>query len=120
MSVITSLLAGFFAGMLGAMGLGGGGILVIYLTLFAEIEQIKAQGINLIFFVSIALVSVILLSFRRLVNLKFIFPAILFGIPGSIFGFYLSSKIDSLILGKIFGIFLLLIGIYQIFQKNKR
>ena len=48
---ISALLAGLFSGILGSMGLGGGGILIIYLSLFTATEQLKAQGINLIFFI---------------------------------------------------------------------
>lgn len=118
MNHFISAVAGFMAGMLGSMGLGGGGILIIYLKLFSQLEQINVQGINLIFFVSIAFVSVILFAFKRFIDWKFIFPAMLFGIPGTFVGFYLSSTIDSYILSKIFSIFLILMGVYQLIRKK--
>ena len=49
---IASLIAGFVS----ALGLGGGGILVLYLTLFLGMEQMQAGGINLIFFLPLAAV----------------------------------------------------------------
>ena len=52
--------AGILSGMLGAMGLGGGGVLIIYLTLFANLQQQTAQGINLLLFLPCAAISVIL------------------------------------------------------------
>ena len=51
---IASLIAGFVS----ALGLGGGGILVLYLTLFLGMEQMQAGGINLIFFLPLAAVSI--------------------------------------------------------------
>ena len=48
---ILALLAGLLSGIIGAMGLGGGAVLIIYLSLFTETEQLKSQGINLLFFI---------------------------------------------------------------------
>lgn len=118
MNYFISAAAGFGAGILGSMGLGGGGILIIYLSLFSKLEQMNAQGINLIFFVSIALISVIFFSFKNLIDWKFIFPAVLLGIPGTFIGFHLSSNIDAQVLSKIFSVFLICIGIYQLFPKK--
>ena len=47
---MIDIFAGFFAAMLSAMGVGGGGLLVIYLTEILGMEQRCAQGINLLFF----------------------------------------------------------------------
>ena len=44
----------------GIFGSGGGMILIIYLTAFANISQLTAQGINLLFFIPIAILSVII------------------------------------------------------------
>ena len=53
--MIWTVLAGLLSGALGAMGLGGGGVLVIYLTLAAQMEQTTAQGVNLLLFIPCAL-----------------------------------------------------------------
>ena len=50
----AALAAGFAAGALGAMGLGGGSVLILYLTLCAGLPQLQAQGINLTFFLPCA------------------------------------------------------------------
>ena len=49
--MIYAIFAAIASGILGAMGMGGGGILMIYLTVFAGLEQSLAQGINLLFFI---------------------------------------------------------------------
>lgn len=118
MSSIVSMTAGFLSGALGAMGLGGGGILIIYLTLFSDTGQMQAQGINLIFFICTALVAAITYSYKKLIIWETLFPAILAGIPGAIIGFYMSSSIDSSLLSKLFAGLLFIIGLTQIFKKN--
>ncbi len=41
---------GFITALLAGLGIGGGGLLVIYLVLWTNCEQLSAQGINLLFF----------------------------------------------------------------------
>ena len=45
------IIISFICALLAGMGVGGGGILIIYLTLFKNLPQATAQGINLLFFV---------------------------------------------------------------------
>ena len=58
MNLIGAAVAGFLSGVFGAMGLGGGGVLIIYLTGIVNTEQALAQGINLLFFIPCAIVAV--------------------------------------------------------------
>lgn len=118
MSSISTFLAGTLSGILGAMGLGGGGILIIYLTIFEHLEQTKSQGINLIFFIPTAIIAVIIYSNKKLISWKFVLISSLIGIPGAILGSYTSSIIDNSILRKIFGLLLLIMGSMQLFRKN--
>lgn len=118
MNIIFLSIAGFVSGILGSMGLGGGGILVIYLTLFLGMEQKTAQGINLIFFSFMALTATIIYSYKKLIDWKLVFPISVFGIVGAIAGFYLSSFLNGNILSKLFGILLLFVGVSQIFKKE--
>ena len=41
----------FVFAVLSGLGVGGGGLLVIYLALFTDVAQLSAQGINLLFFI---------------------------------------------------------------------
>ncbi len=112
-------LAGFLSGVLGAMGLGGGGVLIIYLTVFSNMEQIVAQGINIIFFISIALIAIFIYNRKKLICWKIVIPYSILGILGAIIGAYVSNSVNSKILGKIFGFLLLFMGLQQLFCKNK-
>ena len=86
---IVSLLSGLTA----SLGLGGGFILVIYLTAFVNMSQIQAQGVNLLFFIPIAVLSLI--------------------------GFILGNRLGSEWLSKLFAMFILIVGLKELFHRKK-
>lgn len=49
MEIFWSIAISILAGAAGAMGIGGGSVFLLYLTAFAGLDQMKAQGINLVF-----------------------------------------------------------------------
>lgn len=113
---ITAFVTGIFA----SLGVGGGMILILFLTIFEDADQIAAQGINLIYFIPIAILSVIIHTKNKLIEWKKIIPAIITGVAGAIAGTYLAQFIGSPMLSKIFGVFILLIGLKEMFYKPKR
>ncbi|MBQ6826239.1 MAG: sulfite exporter TauE/SafE family protein [Clostridia bacterium] len=116
---IFALLAGLFSGILGSMGLGGGTVLVIYLSLIKDTEQLKAQGINLLFFIPIAIFSVIIYSVKKQIKWKLCLKLASFGLIGAFIGKLLSEHLGGEITAKIFGVLLILIGLSEIFMKPK-
>ncbi len=117
---IYALLAGLFSGILGSMGLGGGAVLVIYLTLFTDTKQFAAQGINLIFFIPIALVSVMIYAKKRQIRWKTVLIFGALGILGAAFGLTLTSVLGGKITSKVFGGLLVIMGIEEIFKRNNK
>ncbi len=117
---ISALLAGLFSGIIGGMGLGGGAVLIIYLTVFQNTEQLKAQGINLLFFIPIALVAVIIYAFKKQIKWRVTLPIAVGGIVGAAAGFFLTDVIGGNFTAKLFGGFLILLGIKEIFSKTKK
>ena len=115
---IGALLAGLFSGILGSMGLGGGGILIIYLSLFTSTEQLKAQGINLIFFIPIGILSLIIYAIKKQIKWKITLKIALFGIIGAVLGILLADFLGGDITGKIFGGLLTIMGIAEIFKRK--
>lgn len=113
---IIKIIAGFLSGIIGGMGLGGGAVLLIYLRVFENTEQLRAQGINLLFFLPIGLVAVIMYSFKKMIKWRIVIPVALFGLLGSLGGIYLGRLIGSKYLGKIFAIILIILGIFEIFR----
>ena len=120
MNWIWTPIAGILSGILASMGLGGGGILIIYLTIFAGIEQSVAQGINLVFFIPIAIISLVLHTKNKLVEWKKAVPAVLWGTAAVIISAWLANRIEQSLLSKAFGIFLILMGLKELFFKSEK
>ena len=108
------ILLGFLSGILGGMGLGGGTILIPSLILFANINPKLAQSINLISSIPMMLAALIIHIKNRNVDFSLVLPIVLFGIVGAIGGSLVAELLNSLILKKTFGIFLFLIGVFEI------
>lgn len=123
MNSIISIIAGFLSGLIGAMGFGGGGVLIIYLVVFANTPQIVAQGINLIFFIPCAITATIIYLIKKQIKIKVILPVIAGGIAGAVFASYFLNFIKSEWLSKAFAVFLIIMGITSIakviFKKNQ-
>lgn len=117
--MITDIIAGFVSGALGAMGFGGGGVLIIYLTLYKDIPQLTAQGINLIFFIPSAAIALIKHNKNKLIEWKISFLYIGCGIIGVAAGFFLIRFLDEMIIRKIFSLILISVGLKELLIKNK-
>lgn len=118
MNWFTIALVSFATGVFASLGLGGGMILIIYLTLFAGVSQIQAQGINLVFFLPIAAVSLYFHTKNKLVEWKKIVPVIISGtIFVTIFSL-MANSMDSTLLKRIFGAFVILAGVKELLCKR--
>ena len=93
------------------------GILILYMTIFAGYTQLDAQGINLIFFIPIALLSLIIHTKSKLVKWKNIIPSVICGIITAVIGCIIAKNIGNEYLTKIFAVFVLLTGIKELFTK---
>ncbi|MDE7360941.1 MAG: sulfite exporter TauE/SafE family protein [Oscillospiraceae bacterium] len=109
---------GFLTGVLASMGLGGGFVLVVWLTLFADVEQRTAQGINVLFFLPIAFVSLIMHLKNGLVNKRVVKLLAVWGVFGAAAGTLISQIIANDLLRKLFALFLLAFGLRELFAKK--
>lgn len=116
---IGALLAGLMSGIIGGMGLGGGAVLIIYLTVFKKTEQLRAQGINLLFFVPIATLAVVIYAFKQQIKWRTALPLAAGGIVGAVAGFALTDFMGGNFTAKLFGAFLILLGLKELFHKTK-
>ena len=110
----------FLTGIFASMGLGGGMVLIGYLTVFAGFSQLVAQGINLVFFIPIAIISLVLHTKNKLVEWKKAVPAVLWGTAAVIISAWLANRIEQSLLSKAFGIFLILMGLKELFFKSEK
>lgn len=115
---IAALLAGLLSGIIGAMGLGGGAVLIIYLSVFTQTDQLASQGINLMFFIPIGLLAVIIYAFKKQIKWKTTLLLAAWGLLGAVIGLMLTDLLGGELTAKLFGGLLILIGIKEIFCKN--
>lgn len=120
MGWITPLLAGLAAGVLSGFGIGGGTLLLIYLTAFAAVPQDLAQGINLIYFLPTAAAALPAHIKNGFIEQKALWPAILAGLAGTALAAWIATALDVALLHRIFGGFLLVIGLRELFGKPAR
>ena len=105
--------------VLSGMGLGGGGLFVVYLNIFSDLSQIYMQAINLVFFIFAAGASLLIHLTRRKIYFKAVLLMGVFGIAGSLIGSAVALSVDGELLGKIFGVMLIGAGIYSFFKSKK-
>ena len=125
MFYVWLVLFGVLGGILGGMGMGGGTLLIPLLTIGLNILQQSAQAINLLAFLPMSIIALIIHSKNKLVKFKVAIPIVISGVISSILGAYLATKLDSKNLSVWFGIFLIIVGLFQLyslyysFQKNR-
>lgn len=117
---LLPFLAGTITGVLSAFGIGGGSLLLIYLTTFAGMTQHQAQGINLLYFLPAAAAALPAHKKNGLLEKKVILPAILAGLAAAACTALLANRLETHLLRKLFGVFLLYIGLRELFRKDKK
>lgn len=112
-------LAGTATGVLSGFGIGGGTLLLIYMTAFAGVEQHLAQGINLLYFLPTAATALPAHFKNGFVDKKTAVPAILAGLAGTAAAAWIATSLDVELLRKFFGAFLIYIGVTELLRKRK-
>lgn len=115
---MINAIIGFLSGIIASMGLGGGFVLLIWLTLFQDMAQRSAQGINLLFFLPVAAVSVVMHLRAGLIDKKTVRGFIPGGIIGAVLGTVGSALIGNDLLRKLYALFLLAFGLRELFRKS--
>lgn len=110
MTFLADIAAGVFMGVLTGMGIGGGGLLVIYLTAVASVSQLEAQGCNLLFFVLAATSSLYFHGRAHENRHSFIGVAAILAVIGSFAGVGLASVVSEELLRRVFGAMLVSAG----------
>ncbi len=117
---MKEILFGIISGIVAALGMGGGTILILLLGIFTNMGQHLIQGTNLIFFIPTAIVAIFMNIKNKKIDYKLAFPIIIFGIIGAICGSIVSFKIENNELKKFFGIFLIIISFFEIYSFFKQ
>lgn len=120
MKWVLSLLVGTATGIVSGFGIGGGSLLVLYLTAFAGVAQYTAGGINLLYFIGCAPASLIGHIRRRRIDWRAVLfcgaAGVLAAVPASL----LAAGLDTGLLRRLFGVLLLYIGIRELRTGRKK
>ena len=119
MSFLIALLAGTATGILSGFGVGGGTLLLLYMTAFAGVPQTTAQGINLLYFLPAAATALPAHLKNGYVEKAAALPAIVAGLAGTALAAWIATALDVEVLHRCFGGFLLVIGIIELVRKPR-
>lgn len=114
--IIVSAALGFLSGL----GVGGGSLLILWLTLVMQMPQDAARSINLLFFLPTALITSLFRWKKGTLPFKKVMPAILGGIAAAILFTVFSRHISSQSLRAPFGILLLITGVRELFYRPRK
>lgn len=115
MELIAAAVCGFLSGL----GIGGGSLLMVWLTAVAGVSQTAARGINLLYFLPTAGAALIFHGKNHFVDWRSARWAILGGVVLAAIGAWAGSQIDTGLLRKLFGVFLLFVGISELRTKGR-
>lgn len=112
--IIIFIIIGIVGGLIGGMGMGGGTFLIPLLTLFTGTDQHLAQAVNLIAFIPMSLVALVIHIKNKLVEFKHVLITAIPAVAASVLASMLSRNVEGASLSKYFGIFLAVLGVYQL------
>lgn len=116
-SIPATIVVGTVLGFLSGLGVGGGSLLIIWLTQILGMTHSDARVINLLFFIPSAVIASLFRWKQGNLDFKKVLPAIISGcIAAGLFSIF-SEKIDVTILKKLFGFLLLITGIRELLYK---
>lgn len=119
-SIPVTIIIGSILGFLSGIGVGGGSLLMLWLTLVLNMEHNVARSINLLFFIPSALIASLFRWKQGKLDIKKVLPAILCGcISAAIFAVF-SKRIDITLLKKAFGVLLLLTGLRELTYRPRK
>ncbi len=101
----------FIISVLTGLGVGSGGLYILYLTLIKNIPQAEAQGMNLAFFITATFAAAMVNLIKKRISFVSLTFAVPFGILGAAVGCYVASVTDTKILSVMFGLLLAVVGV---------
>ena len=116
---ILPLAVGAATGVLSGFGVGGGTLLLVYMTAFASVDQHLAQGINLLYFLPAGLMALPAHVKNGYIEKPALIPAIGAGLVCAALAAWAATAMEVSLLRKFFGAFLITIGLMEMFGRRK-
>lgn len=93
---------------------------MIYLTAVAGLEQTAAQGINLLYFLPCSLAALVSHVKNGLVDKRVVIPAAIAGVLTTPLAAWLATCVETAVLRRCFGGFLLAVGLTELFRRAEK
>lgn len=116
-SLPVAIIVGTILGFLAGLGIGGGSLLILWLTLELQMDPQTARLMNLLFFIPSAIISSLFRWKQGTLDLPRIFPAILSGCASALVCSLIFRSMEPTLLRRLFGILLLITGARELFYK---
>ena len=120
LSAVWAAAAGLVCGVLSGWGIGGGSLLMVWMTAVLSMDQRVAQSVNLLYFLPTAAAALLLHAKNRMVEWKAVLPAAAAGCATAALAAWLAAGLETELLRRLFGGFLILVGLSEIFLKTKQ
>ena len=117
---VLPLLVGTATGILSAWGVGGGTLLLLVMTLFLGVDQRMAQGINLLYFLPTAGAGLLFHRKTGMLDRQALRQAIPWGVVTAALGAWAATAMDTAVLRKPFGVYLLVMGVLTLVKKTEK
>ncbi len=116
---LLGFLVGAATGVLSGCGVGGGTLLVLYLTAAAGLEQYQAGGVNLMYFLACAAPALVSHARRGRVEWQGVVWCLVLGIPAAIAAGAVAGQLDVGLLRRLFGVLLLYVGVQELGKRQQ-
>ena len=103
-----------------AWGVGGGTLLLLVMTLFLDVDQRTAQGINLLFFLPTAASALVCHARGGYLDKPTLKSAVPLAVAAALAGAWIATNLDVAVLRKPFGVYLLLSGVSLLWPQRRK
>ncbi len=119
MVTVLAFIIGVATGIISGFGIGGGSLLVLYLTAVLGVAQQTAGGMNLLYFIGCAPAALIGHIKNKRIDWKAVIWCALAGVVVAVPTALLAGKIDTDLLRRMFGVVLLYVGVRELRTASK-
>ena len=120
MNKMIAAVVGLATGVLSGFGVGGGSLLILYLTAVVGMDQYAAGGVNLLYFLCCAPAALISHVRQKRVEWRAVLWCSITGVITSLIAAWFASQMDVALLRRLFGILLLYVGVRELFCKSEK
>ena len=115
-----TLIIGTLLGFLSGLGIGGGSLLILWLTVVLKTDPQAARSVNLLFFIPSAVIACLLRAKQGDLKIRPLLPAMFAGCTAASVFSWISTVVDVETLQKLFGAVLIAAGLREILYRERK